>query len=175
MAFDNLFSEIVFWTLAVVTVGSAALVVHLRSIFRAALMLVVSFLGIAGIFAMVNAEFLAVVQVLVYGGGIAVLVIFAVMMTRDVDTGNRSTAVQPVALVMGAALLAGLAYSIVQAEWALLPDSLPGPIATVFVETPAQLGRLLLSDYVLAFEVAGVLLLAAVIGALSLVRERRDA
>ena len=175
MAFDNLFSEIVFWALAVVTIGSAALVVHLRSIFRATLMLVVSFLGIAGIFAMVNAEFLAVVQVLVYGGGIAVLVIFAVMMTRDVDTGNRSTAVQPVALVMGAALLAGLAYSIVQAEWALLPDSLPGPIATVFVETPTQLGRLLLSDYVLAFEVAGVLLLAAVIGALSLVRERNDA
>ena len=95
VAFDNLFSEIVFWALAVVTIGSAALVVHLRSIFRAALMLVVSFLGIAGIFAMVNAEFLAVVQVLVYGGGIAVLVIFAVMMTRDVDTGNRSTAVQP--------------------------------------------------------------------------------
>ena len=138
-------------------------------------MLVVSFLGIAGIFAMVNAEFLAVVQVLVYGGGIAVLVIFAVMMTRDVDTGNRSTAVQPVALMMGIALLGALAYSIVQAEWALLPDSLPGPIATVFVETPTQLGRLLLSDYVLAFEVAGVLLLAAVIGALSLVRERHDA
>ena len=175
MAFDNLFSEIVFWALAVVTIGSAALVVHLRSIFRAALTLVVSFLGIAGIFAMVNAEFLAVVQVLVYGGGIAVLVIFAVMMTRDVDTGNRSTAVQPVALVMGITLLGALAYSIVQAEWTLLPDSLPGPIATVFVETPTQLGRLLLSDYVLAFEVAGVLLLAAVIGALSLVRERQDA
>ena len=176
MAFDNLFSEIVFWALAVVTIGSAALVVHLRSIFRAALMLVVSFLGIAGIFAMVNAEFLAVVQVLVYGGGIAVLVIFAVMMTRDVDTGNRSTAVQPVALMMGIALLGALAYSIVQAEWELLtPESLQGPVATVLVDTPAYLGRLLLSDYVLAFEVAGVLLLAAVIGALSLVRERHDA
>ena len=175
MAFDNVFSEIVFWTLAVASVGSAALVVHLRSIFRAALMLVASFLGVAGLFAMVNAEFLAVVQVLVYGGGIAVLVIFAVMMTRDVDTGNRSTAVQPVALVIGAVLLGALAYSIVQAEWTLLPDSLPGPIEAVFVDTPSALGRLLLSDYVLAFEAAGVLLLAAVIGALSLVRERGDA
>lgn len=172
MALDNLFSEVVFWLLAAVSVGSAALVVHLRSMFRAALMLVASFVGVAGLFAMVNAEFLAVVQVLVYGGGIAVLVIFAVMMTRDVDQGNRSTPVQPVALMMGAALLGALVYSIVQAEWQVLPETLPGPLAAVFVDTPARLGRLLLDDFVLAFEAAGVLLLAAVIGALSLVRER---
>ena len=175
MAFDNLFSEIVFWFLASASVGSAALVVRLRSIFRAALMLVVSFLAVAGLFTMANAEFLAVVQVLVYGGGIAVLVIFAVMMTRDVDQGNQATAVQPVALALGAALLGALVYSVAQAEWALLPESLPAPLAAVFVETPARLGRLLLSDYALAFEAAGVLLLAAVIGALSLVREREAA
>ena len=172
MVLDNLFSEIVFWLLAAVSVGSAALVVHLRSMFRAALMLVASFVGVAGLFAMVNAEFLAVVQVLVYGGGIAVLVIFAVMMTRDVDQGNRSTPVQPVALMMGAALLGALVYSIVQAEWQVLPETLPGPLAAAFVDTPARLGRLLLDDFVLAFEAAGILLLAAVIGALSLVRER---
>ncbi len=172
MAAGNLFSEVVFWSLAVVSIGSAVLVVHLRNIFRSALMLVVSFLGIAGLFAMVNAEFLAVVQVLVYGGGIAVLVIFAVMMTQDVDQGNRSTPVQPIALTLGAVLLGTLVYSIVQAEWAVLPDNLPAPFSTVFIDTPAQLGRLLVSDFALAFEVAGVLLLAAVIGALSLVRER---
>ena len=175
MAFDNLFTEIVFWLLATVSVGGAALVVRLRSIFRAALMLVVSFLGVAGIFAMANAEFLAVAQVLVYGGGVAVLIIFAVMMTRDVDQGNQATSVQPVALAVGAALLGALVYSVAQAEWALLPDSLPAPLAAVFVDAPARLGRLLLSDYALAFEAAGVLLLAAVIGALSLVREQNDA
>ena len=173
MALDNAFAEAVFWMLAIVSVGSAVLVVQLRSMFRAALMLVVSFFGVAGLFAMANAEFLAVAQALIYGGGIAVLVIFAVMMTRDVDQGNRSTHVQPVALLMGAALLATLLYSIVQAEWAVLPDALPAPFASVFVDTPARLGRLLLSDFVLAFEVAGVLLLAAVVGALSLVREER--
>ena len=172
MALDNLFTEIVFWTLAGTSIGAAALVVRLRSMFRAALMLVVSFFGVAGLFAMANAEFLAVVQVLVYGGGIAVLVIFAVMMTRDVDRGNQSSHVQPVALMMGAVLLGALLYSIVQAEWRLLPESLPGPLAAVFVDSPARLGRLLLNDFVLAFEVAGVLLLAAVVGALALVRER---
>ncbi len=172
MVFDNLFSEVVFWLLASTSVGAAVLVVQLRSMFRAALMLVVSFIGVAGLFAMASAEFLAVVQVLIYGGGIAVLVIFAVMMTRDVDQGNQSSHVQPVALMMGGLLLAALLYSIVQAEWQVLPDTLPQPLASVFVDSPARLGRLLLDDFVLAFEIAGVLLLAAVIGALSLVRER---
>ncbi len=172
MVFDNLFSEIVFWLLASTSVGAAVLVVQLRSMFRAALMLVVSFIGVAGLFAMANAEFLAVVQVLIYGGGIAVLVIFAVMMTRDVDQGNQSSHVQPVALTMGGVLLVALLYSIVQAEWQVLPDTLPAPLASVFVDSPARLGRLLLEDFVLAFEISGVLLLAAVIGALSLVRER---
>ncbi len=170
----NLFEEIVFWLLAATTVGAALLVVHVQSLFRAALLLIVSFLGVAGIFAMVNAEFLAVAQVLIYVGGIAVLVIFAVMLTRDVDRSNRGTPVQPVALLLAAVLLGALTYAVVQAEWKLLPDTdeLPEPLVKVFVDTPAALGRLLVRDFVLAFEVAGAFLLAAVIGALALVRER---
>jgi len=169
---DSLFKELIFWLLVAVTVGAALLVVHLRDMFRAALTLVVSFLGVAGIFALVNAEFLAVAQVLIYGGGISILVIFAVMITRDVEEGNRSTPTQPAALGVAVLLLAALIYVIVQQEWQLLPDHLPGPLAEVFVDTPAALGRLLLRDFVLAFEAVGVLLLAAVIGALALVRER---
>ncbi len=172
MLAGNLFEEIVFWLLAATTVGAALLVVHVQSLFRAALLLIVSFLGVAGIFAMVNAEFLAVAQVLIYVGGIAVLVIFAVMLTRDVDRSNLGTPVQPVALLLAAVLLGTLTYAVVQAEWNLLPEDLPEPLAAVFVDTPAQLGRLLVRDFVLAFEIAGALLLAAVIGALALVRER---
>ncbi|MEX2599219.1 MAG: NADH-quinone oxidoreductase subunit J [Dehalococcoidia bacterium] len=169
---ENLFQEIVFWLLAAVTVGAALLVVHTTNMFRAALLLVGAFLGIAGLFALMFAEFVAVVQVLIYGGGIAVLIIFAVMITRDVETGNRATPVQPVALMLGVVLLTALVYAITQAQWQLLPDDLPEPLAAVFVDTPSRLGHLLLSDYVLAFEIAGVLLMAVVIGALALVRER---
>lgn len=169
---DNLFQEIVFWVLATTVVVGALLVVHVQSLFRAALMLIVSFAGVAGLFALVSAEFLAVAQVLIYVGGISVLLIFAVMLTRDVDRSNLSTPVQPVALLLAVVLLGTLAYAVVQAEWTLLPDDLPEPLAAVFVDTPAVLGRLLLRDFVLAFEIAGALLLAAVIGALALVRER---
>ena len=102
---DDVFQEAVFWVLAVATVGGALLVVHLRDVFRAALALGVTFLGIAGLFALLSAEFLAVVQVLIYAGAIAVLIIFAVMLTRDVAHGNPSTPVQVVALTVGALLL----------------------------------------------------------------------
>jgi NADH-quinone oxidoreductase subunit J len=170
---DNLFQEIAFWSLAAVTVGGALAVVRTRNMFRAALMLVVSFSGVAGIFALINAEFLAVVQVLIYGGGVAVLVIFAVMVTRDVTEGNRNTRTQPFALLAAAGLFGTLLFAIVQAEWNVLPDDLPGPLADVFVNTPTALGDLLLTEYVLPFEIAGVVLLAAVVGALSLVREER--
>ena len=168
---DNLFGEIVFWALAVVTVGSALLVVTLRDVFRAALLLASTFMGVAGLFVMLNAEFLAVVQILVYVGAISVLLVFAVMLTKGVSEGNRGTPVQPVALTVAALLFGVLAWSIVQAEWDLLPADLPAPFEAVFITTPQVLGRLLISEYVLPFEIAGVLLLAAVVGALALVRE----
>jgi NADH-quinone oxidoreductase subunit J len=169
---ENLFQEVVFWVLAVITVGAALAVVHTRDMFRATLALVVSFLGVAGIFVLLNAEFIAVVQVLVYAGGVSVLVIFAVMVTRDVPEGNRNTRVQPLALVSAAGLLLALIYAVVKAQWTVLPDDLPGPVAAALVDSPAQLGQLLLNEFVLPFEIAGIVLLAAVVGALGLVRER---
>jgi len=169
---DNAFTEIAFWTLAIVTVGGALGVVRTHNMFRAALLLVVSFVGVAGIFALVNAEFLAVVQLLVYAGGVAVLVIFAAMITTNVTEGNRSTGTQPFAVLVSVVLLSALVFAILQAEWMLLPDDMPAPLAAAFVDTPAAIGRMLLNEFVLPFEIAGVVLLDAVIGALSLVRER---
>ncbi|MDA1036438.1 MAG: NADH-quinone oxidoreductase subunit J [Chloroflexi bacterium] len=167
-----MFQEIVFWLLAIVTVGAAVLVVHTQNMFRAALLLVVSFFGVAGIFVLLNAEFLAVVQVLIYAGGVSVLVIFAVMITSDVTEGNRSTPLQPAGLIAAVVLLGTLIFAIVQAEWTVLPDDLPVPLANVFADSTTALGSMLLNEFVLPFEIAGVVLLAAVIGALSLVRER---
>lgn len=171
LALDNAFSEIVFWILATISIASAALVIHLKSIFRSALMLLVSFVGVAGIFAMLNAEFLAIVQVLIYGGGITVLIIFAIMMTKNVDQGNQNNKIQLLALLSAASVLGVLTYSIIQAQWKVLPENLPEPMIDVFINSPSYLGHLLLNEFVLAFEIAGVLLLAAVVGALSLVRE----
>ena len=179
---DVLFTDILFWVIAVSTIIASIAVVQLRDIFRAALFLIVSFLGVAGMFVLLRAEFLAAVQVLIYVGAISVLIIFAILMTRDVEEGSPSNRLRiPVGIV--AALLGGMAIFVaVETDWALLEEAVAGgsdvagaakiEIGLVFSNTIPSIARLLIREFVLAFEVASVLLLAAIIGALALVRER---
>ncbi len=82
--------DIIFWILAAVTVGAALAVVLLRDVFRAALCLVLLFFTIAGVYITLHADFLAVVQVLVYVGAISILIIVGIMLTREVWRGNPS-------------------------------------------------------------------------------------
>ena len=189
------FADVFFWVLAVVGVGAALGVVLTRDVFRAALLLVVVFLSVAGFFVLLNAEFLAVVQVLIYAGAIAILIIFAVMLTRDVTQGNLPNNLQLPALLLPALVLAALVYVAIDTDWRVLADDQAlqkkaelvqaNTIAGIPEEEGARLGiseeararsglgDLLINDFVVPFEVASVLLLAAVIGALALVRERQ--
>ena len=171
-----IFEQVVFWVLAVGGVSSALVVVHLRDVFKGGLFLVLTFLTVAGIFALLSAEFLAVVQVFIYAGAISILILFAVMLTRDVRTANTPSRMQPVALTLGVLLLAALVFTIVNAGWSLWEDAglasnTLGEVEDVLTNSPQWLADLLLRDFVLAFEIASVVLLAAIIGALALVRE----
>ena len=185
------FQDVIFWVLAVGSVAAALGVVLLKDIFRAALLLVVVFLAVAGFFVMMNAEFLAVVQVLIYAGAIAILIIFAIMLTREVQQGNLPNRLQPAAVLFPVLLLAALVFVAVDTNWNLLenqPQELQDRVEIVQTHTiggipdemrqdipgsdRSGLGELLTNDFVLPFEIASVLLLAAVIGALVLVRER---
>ncbi len=195
-----LFQDIVFWVLSVLAIGASLGVVLVKDLFRAALLLVVVFIAVAGFFVLLNAEFLAVVQVLIYAGAIAILIIFAIMLTRDVQHGNLPNRFQIPAATLAAVLLAVLVAVAVDTKWDLLagqaqsraqavqtsavrtlesPGDLAGleraGFATVDERTAAQeagLADLLIGDFVLPFEAVSLLLLAAVIGALALVRPR---
>ena len=233
------FQDVIFYVLAVASVVAALGVVLLRDIFRAALLLVVVFLAVAGFFVMLNAEFLAVAQVLIYAGAIAILIIFAIMLTREVQQGNLPNRLQPAAVLFPALLLAALVFVAFDTDWNLLSKQdaqVQSDVAIVQTNTlggvPSWIGKLeqdkreaeeraieegergefdkaeeleqeaeatgneitrlksiihpnederelstgigdlLINEYVLPFEIASVLLLAAVIGALVLVRER---
>ena len=185
------FQDVIFWVLAVGSVAAALGVVLLRDVFRAALLLVVVFLAVAGFFVMMNAEFLAVVQVLIYAGAIAILIVFAIMLTREVQQGNLPNRLQPAAVLFPALLLAALVFTAFDTDWNLLsdqPQELQDRVELVHTNTiggipdelraevtgsdRSGLGELLINDFVLPFEAASVLLLAAIIGALVLVRER---
>jgi len=159
-------AEIIFYLLALLVVGSAALVAFSRNIVHSAFALLGTFLGVAGLYVYLSADFLAVVQALVYVGGILVLILFAVMLTgriRDVKVSNVSAGLVPglLFLVLVLGLLSLLAF---KTPWAA---SVPGAP----VETTAAIGDALLTDYVLPFEIISVVLVAAMIGAVTLVRK----
>ena len=189
-----LFQDVVFWLLTVMGVGGALGVVLVPDLFRAALLLIVVFMAVAGFFILLSAEFLAVVQVLIYVGAIAVLIIFAVMLTRDVQRGNLPNRLQIPAAVFAALLLAALVTVALDTKWDFLPADQQAraelvqtsAVTTLTAEDLVEAGvtspeeqaevqesglaDLLISDYVLPFEAVSVLLLAALIGALVLVR-----
>lgn len=191
-----LFQDVVFWILGVVGIGAALGVVLIKDLFRAALLLVVTFGSVAGFFVLLNAEFLAVVQVLIYVGAISILIIFAVMLTRDVQRGNLPNRLQVPAVLFAALLLSALVVVAIDTDWDLIPEdvqekvSLVQTSAVTIVEIEdlesagftsaaeqtaakeAGLADLLIGDFVLPFEAVSVLLLAALIGALVLMRPR---
>ena len=170
-----LFQDLIFWVLAIGSVTAALGVVLLRDIFRSALLLVVVFLTLAGHFFLLAAEFLGVVQVLIYAGAISILIIFAIMLTRNVEQGNLPNRLQAPAVLLPALLLTALIFVFVDTDWSLLSALPQGPGVSIvniaFEDTTFRLSKLLLENYALAFGAAGALLLASIIGALSLVRE----
>ena len=172
--------DVLFWLLAAITVAASILVLRFQDLFRAALMLVVTFGAMAGLFVLLNAEFLAVVQVLVYIGAIAVLLIFGVLLTQDIQVGNPSNSLRlRLPALTGAGLvLVALVFVIADTQWDLLERTLSGDslakVEQVLSSTPEWLAGLLLQEWVLAFEAVSLLLLAAIIGAIVLVRERQS-
>ena len=164
---------VAFWGLSAVTVLSAAGVFLARNLIHAVTLLVLSFIGTAGLFLTLSGDFIAVAQVLIYAGAIPVLMVFAMMLTplAGRDNGNGLYLVPGVAL--GAAIAGVVAFVAIDVDWgALSGDALA---ATDFATTANAIGNALVGRYVLAFEVASVLLLAALIGAIVLVREDEPA
>ena len=177
---SSLIIDVAFWIIALSAIGSSIAVVQTRDLFRAALFLAASFLSIAGLFVMLRAEFLAVVQVLIYVGAISVLIIFAVLTTRDVEHGNPSNMLRIPAAILALLFLVVASLTMLNTDWNLLSGSDAAAMAQASVEGTEtgdrvanpipRIAELLLQDYVLVFEVASVLLLATVVGALALVR-----
>lgn len=166
-------AQIIFLITAVLTLGSALMVVLAPNMVHAALWLVVALFGVAVYYVLLNAGFLAVAQVVIYIGAIAILMIFAIMLTRrtTLDSGPQHNGNWPWAAIFSVVLLGGLVWML--SNWS----------AFMSVVTPLsprsdplrELGLALVSPnaYVLPFEVASVLLLAALVGAIMVAWERK--
>jgi len=159
--------SVIFAILAGITLGSALMVVTSRNLLHSALWLIASFFGIAGIFILLQAEFLAVVQVLIYIGAIAMLIIFAIMLTRRIMDPQQPRFNSQWGLVGGfaALLFVGLAAVVTRVAW-------PVAVGEVPADAIAQLGVDFVGVYAVPFEIASVLLVVAMIGAIIIARER---
>lgn len=159
--------SIAFWVLAVLAVAAALAVVTLRNVFHAALSLILCFLVIAGIYVTLSADFLAVAQVLIYVGAIAVLLILAIMLTREVKQGSVSNRLIIPAALVALIFLGVVSYAMINTPWQIsaqppLEPTTAGLALSLFSET----------GFILPVEIAAVLLLAAVLGAIVIVREK---
>ncbi len=156
----------VFMLFATITVAGAGGVAFSKNIVYSAFSLLAAFAGVVGLFAFMSADFLAIVQLMVYVGGILVLILFAVMLTNritDVRHSNPSNNV-----VMGASLMGIVLFTLLAAvlgfDW---PTREAGPYAP----TSGAIGDAFLSSHLLPFEVAGLMLLAALMAAVVVARK----
>jgi NADH-quinone oxidoreductase subunit J len=162
---------ILFLVLAGFILASGIMVVTVKNIVHAALWLIASFFAVGALYMLMEAEFLGVVQVLVYVGAISILILFAIMLTRD--TADRQLYRRWWAALVVAAALFGLLMvpTAASTQWATVPPPAPGA-AAVIARAP-QIGESFMREYLLPFEVASVLLLVALVGAIVVAFEER--
>jgi NAD(P)H-quinone oxidoreductase subunit 6 len=154
----------VFFVLAALAVGSAGVVAFSKNIVHSALALLGTFLGVAGMYITLSADFLAATQILVYVGGTLTLILFAVMLTAKIEDMKLSNPSQQMLVGIGLVSVVLLVLGKVAAttDWVLTERAM--------VPSTAKLGHAFLSEYLLPFEVGSVVLLAAMIGSVVLAR-----
>ena len=166
----ELTTQIIFYVFAVLVVGSAALVVLGPNLVHSAFALLATFFGVAVFYVLLGADFLAGVQVLIYVGGILILLLFGVMLTHriyGVDLKTETLQFWP-GLAVAVAVLVTIVGIIYRTPWRQMGFAgFEGP-------TTSSIGELFMNEYVLPFEAASVLLLIALMGAAMIVRRRSD-
>lgn len=158
-------AEITFWFIAGLTIVSAVMVAYGKKLLNSAIALLFTLFGVAGLYIFLWADFLAAVQVVVYIGGILILIIFGIMLTNRISTVHisHSSIQRGYGGIVVVGLMGFLGWMIVRTPW--LQEHAVEPEQTV-----ATIGKLILTDYLMPFEVASILLLGALIGAATLSR-----
>jgi NADH-quinone oxidoreductase subunit J len=163
----------IFFVLAVLAVLAGVGVIAQRSAMRSALFLLVNFCCLAGLYILLNAQFVAIVQVMIYAGAVVVLFLFVVMLlgverVEETPDLRRTHMLWPIAgVLLGALFLAGIVWALIAAK--------AGPVqALTRTDNVRQIGAALLTDLIVPFELTAVVLLVAVIGAVVLAKKKLE-
>ncbi|MCJ7552786.1 MAG: NADH-quinone oxidoreductase subunit J [Ignavibacteriaceae bacterium] len=157
--------DIIFYLFAAITLISAFLVVTNRNIVHSAFYLLFTFLGVASLYVMLGADFVAIVQLIVYVGGILILFLFGVMLTNKITNVEIKTGtINIFSSILGVGLFSGaLLAAMLNSNWKIEESKIPE-------QTTGLIGHLLMNEYILIFELLGIILLIALIGAASIAR-----
>ena len=160
--------ELIFLGLIIVIASSAIWVVVSPNLVHSAVSLLFTLFGVAGLYVFLYADFLAATQIVIYVGGILVLIIFGVMLTNKIDkpviVSNSSNKI--IGVFISGFIFSILSIIVFQTKWDILPNNLEGP------STVKLIGNLILGKYLLPFELVSILLLAALIGSAMLARKK---
>jgi NADH-quinone oxidoreductase subunit J len=159
--------QVVFWLMTLCAIGGGVGVVASRNLFHSALYLILSLFGVAGYYVLLSAGFLAVVQLVVYIGAISILILFAIMFSRRLMDISQSQANQQwwISLPVSLLLFVVLLFVVNTVDW---PVTGTEPTS----DSVLQLGLAFLGSYLIPFQVIGILLSAALVGAVILAREK---
>lgn len=161
--------SIVFYLFAFITIVSAFIVVFSRNIIYSAFSLLFTFFGVAGLYVLLSADFLAVTQILIYVGGILVLMLFGVMLTNKViNVEIKTGTLHSIPALFLVAVVAGTLSGVFYTTWRTASTN----VETMH-STTRTLGEMLMTSYLLPFEIASVVLLVALIGAAMTARRNR--
>ena len=161
--------EIFFYLISAIVLGSALGVVLVSNVVHAALFLVASLVSVAGLYILLSAEFIALVQLLIYAGGVIILMLFALMMTRGRDLPQQLNGAQrPFAAIVGLVIVAVFVAAMVSTSWP--GDDGGGVTAVPFT----AIGEGLFRDWAVPFEIASLVLLVALIGAIVVARQEEE-
>jgi NADH-quinone oxidoreductase subunit J len=169
---DGIGIQLAFFSFAAVAIGSGLLAATAKKIVHSAFSLLATFFGVAGIYAVLGSDFMAVTQVVVYVGGILVLLVFGVLLTDRIPDEFRVRRPRNyfAAVVAAGLTFVGLAWAITGTQWMRLAPYADHDPASVAEPTTAAIGRSLLTDYLLPFEFASILLLVVLVGAARVAR-----
>ena len=160
---DDTGTIVAFWALSIMTIAAALGVAVVRNLIHAVVFLVISFLGVAGLYITLSADFVGVVQILIYSGAISILIVFAVVLTPRAGRNNGETAMFAPAAVIAGCVAAMLGYAAIETDWRISDRA-------GFEETASVIGETLLDKHILAFEIAAALMVVAMLGAILIVR-----
>ena len=161
---DSVGHHLAFWSLAVISVGAALGILVSRNLIHAVVLLILSFVGVAGLYLLLSAEFIAVVQILVYVGAISVLMLFAILLTPRASRDNAETTMRYPGLILMGLVIAATVFVALETDWGAVRDE---PVTN----SARVIGQSLINEFVLPFEIAAVLLTAALVGAIALARQ----